>query len=71
MSKNVSKQKEMVNELITSVEDSIKATLKASHKFDAVAIIVSKTEPLEGFASADNKAWYPFSINCEVVKLGI
>ena len=71
MPKKVSKQKEMVNNLLTSVEDNIKATLKATHGFKAIAIIVSKTDPLEGFASADNKAWYPFKINGEVVKLGV
>lgn len=66
----MAKQKAMVNKLIDSVEDSVKSTLKASHKFNAKSVIVQSSNPLTGFATADNKEWYPFTIDGDKVTFG-
>jgi N-acetylglucosamine-6-phosphate deacetylase len=64
------KQKTLVNKLINSVEDKVKSTLKATHNFNAVSVIVERSKPLEGFATADDKVWYSFKIDGDRVTFG-
>jgi hypothetical protein len=64
------KQKTLVNKLINSVEDKVKSTLKATHGFKAVSVIVERSKPLEGFATDDDKVWYPFVIDGDRVTFG-
>lgn len=64
-------QTRLINNLLTTTEQSIRKTLKKSHGYDAKFVRIDSTKPLKGFASDDNKTWYPFEIDGDDVTFGV